>query len=204
MPQRKKSATGISLHEMIVTEWHRLGAVSIGTRELLRIQQAIGEAFGEYAVESPATIARELAHEGAELRHPEIIECDARWRQTQIDNQRKAFSPVSGLQNVERLRLKQAESLIKKLERLRAGFERKPDNRLLTELRNLSIEARQKAIYNSKDTSLPTARRHEQAEIAAWLMVWLETPGLFQQWVELRKSSTAFKERFATAAEELG
>ena len=194
--KRNKRAAGISRREVIVSEWRRLGAASIGTDELLRIQQAIGEAFGEHAIESPATIARELAHEGAELRHPEIIECDARWREAEIDKHLNAFSTVSVLQTVERLRLKQAESLIKKLERLRGRLERKPD--LLEELKTLAIDARRTAVSRARDTSLPIALRHEQAEIAEWLMVWLETPSLFQEWVELRKSSPAFKEKFSS------
>jgi len=194
--KQNKRAAGISRREVIVSEWRRLGAASIGTDELLRIQQAIGEAFGEDAIESPATIARELAHEGGELRHPEIIECDARWREAQIDKYLNAFSTVSALQTVERLRLKQAESLIKELERLRGGLERKPN--LLEELKTLAIDARRTAVSRARDTSLPIALRHEQAEIAEWLMVWLETPSLFQEWVELRKSSPAFKERFSS------
>ena len=194
--KQNKRAAGISRREVIVSEWRRLGAASIGTDELLRIQQAIGEAFGEHAIESPATIARELAHEGAELRHPEIIECDARWREAQIDKYLNAFSTVSALQTVERLRLKQAESLIKELERLRGGLERMPN--LLEELKTLAIDARRTAVSRARDTSLPIALRHEQAEIAEWLMVWLETPSLFQEWVELRKSSPAFKEKFSS------
>ena len=196
--QRNKSATGISRHDVIVTEWRRLGAGSIGTDELLRIQQAISETFGVHAVESPATIARELAQEGAELRHPEIIECDARWREAQIDNQLKTFSNVSALQTTERLRLKQAESLIKELEHLRVRFEGACDDRQLAQLKTLAIDARRNAISRAKDTFLPIALRHEQAEIAEWLMVWLETSNLFQPWLELRKSSPAFKEKFST------
>ena len=192
-----KTATGISRRDVMVSEWRRLGTVSIGTDELLGIQQAISEAFGEHAVASPATIARELADEGAELRHPEIIECDARWRAAQIDKQRKTFGKVSTLQTAEPLRLKQAESLIRRLERLRTRLERKPDDRLLAELKTLAIDARQTAVSRAKDTTLPIALRHEQAEIAEWLMVWLETSNLFQPWVELRKSSPAFKEKFA-------
>ena len=195
--KRNKAAAGISRRQAIVSEWRRLDTASIGTEELLRIQQAISEAFGEHAVESPATIARELAQEGAELRHPEIIECDARWREAQIDKQRMTFGKVSTLQTAEPLRLKQAESLIRRLERLRSRLERKPDDRLLAELKTLAIDARQTAVSRAKDTTLPIALRHEQAEIAAWLMVWLETPNLFQQWVELRKSSAAFKEKFS-------
>jgi len=193
-----KTATGISRRDVMVSEWRRLGTVSIGIDELLGIQQAISEAFGEHAVESPATIARELAREGAELRHPEIIECDARWRETQIDNQLKTFSNVSALQTTERLRLKQAESLIKELERLRVRFEGACDDRQLAALKTLAIDARRNAISRAKDTFLPIALRHEQAEIAEWLMVWLETSNLFQPWLELRKSSPAFKEKFST------
>ena len=114
--KRNKNATAISRRDLIVSEWRRLGAASLGSDELIRIQQAIGEAFGEQAVESPATIARDLAHEGAELRHPEIIECDARWREARIESQLKTFGKVSGLQTAEPLRLKQAESLVGRLE----------------------------------------------------------------------------------------
>src|SRR6266481_8078579 len=194
---RNKSGTGTSRHEMIVAEWRRLGAASIGTDELLRIQRAISHAFGEHVVESPASIARELAHEGAELRHPEIIECDARWREAQIDNQLKTFSKVGGLQPDQPLRLKQAELLIRELERLSGRLEQTRNRRQLMKLRTLAIDARRAAVTRAKDTSLPNAHRYEQAEIAEWLMVWLETPTLFQQWVELRKSSPAFKEKFS-------
>ena len=195
--KRNKNATAISRRDLIVSEWRRLGAASLGSDELIRIQQAIGEAFGEHAVESPAAIARELAHEGAELRHPEIIECDARWRETQMDSQLKTFGKVSALQTAEPLRLKQAESLVGRLEHLRGRFERTGDDRQIAELRALAIDARRAAVSRARDTSLPIAIRHEQTEIAEWLMVWLETPNLFEQWVELRKSSRAFKERFS-------
>lgn len=195
--QRNKNAAAISRRDLIVAEWRRLGAASLGSDELIRIQQTIGEAFGEHAIESPATIARELAHEGAELRHPEIIECDARWREAQIDSHLKTFGKVSALQATEPLRLKQAESLIEKLERLRDRFERTGDDRQIAELRTLAIDARRTAVSRARDTSLPIAIRHEQTEIAEWLMVWLETPNLLQQWLELRKSSPAFRERFS-------
>src|SRR2546421_1371004 len=196
--QKNKNAAAISRRDLIVSEWRRLGAASLGSDELIRIQQAMGEAFGEHAVESPATIARELAHEGAELRHPEIIEWDARWREAQIESQLKTFGKVNGLQTAKPLRLKQAESLVERLEHLRGRFERKGDDRQIEELRALAIDARRAAVSRAKDTSLSIALRHEQAEIAAWLMVWLETPNLFKQWVELRKSSRAFKEKFST------
>ncbi|HEY0350295.1 MAG TPA: hypothetical protein VGC60_19320, partial [Pyrinomonadaceae bacterium] len=144
--KRNKNATAISRRDLIVSEWRRLGAASLGSDELIRIQQAIGEAFGQHAIESPATIARELAHEGAELRHPEIIECDARWREAQMDSRLKTFGKVSALQTGESLRLKQAESLVGRLEQLRGRLERTHDDRQLAELRALAIDARRAAV----------------------------------------------------------
>jgi hypothetical protein len=194
--KRNKSGMGPNRRDLIVSEWRRLGTVSIGTAELNRIQQAIGEVFGQHAIESPATIARELAHEGAELRHPEIIECDAHWREAKINNRLKTFDKVNALQAAEPLRLKQAESLIEQLEQLRDQFEQTGDDQT-AELRALAVDARRAALSRAKDASLQIAVRHEQSEIAEWLMVWLETPNLFLQWLELRKSSPAFKERFS-------
>ena len=40
-------------------------------------------------------------------------------------------------------------------------------------------------------------RPPEIIEISEWFRVWLETPNLFNQWLELRRSSEAFKEKFS-------
>jgi len=71
------------LHHLIVSTWKALGETAIGEEELLAIQSAVAASMNEDQLLSPAAIARELAREGAELRHPEIIECDARWRASQ-------------------------------------------------------------------------------------------------------------------------
>src|SRR6266700_2561895 len=42
------------------------------------------ESVGAGAVESPAAIARTLSDEGAVLRHPDVLECDARWREQNL------------------------------------------------------------------------------------------------------------------------
>jgi len=40
-------------------------------------------------------------------------------------------------------------------------------------------------------------KRQEKQEIANWFRVWLETPDLFTDWLELRKSSDEFRQLFA-------
>jgi len=43
---------------------------------------------------------------------------------------------------------------------------------------------------------LSAAQRREQAEIAQWFAVWLQTPDIFAEWVGLRKASAEFKKLF--------
>src|SRR5204862_27251 len=76
--------------EIITSIWRRMGATSVGEQELLAIQDALPEET------SPASIARELAAAGAALRHPEVIECDARWREGQIASQIRPIHSNTG------------------------------------------------------------------------------------------------------------
>ena len=43
-------------------------------------------------------------------------------------------------------------------------------------------------------------KRKEKTEIASWFQVWLETPDLFSDWLELRKSSEEFQRLFGSAS----
>ena len=45
-------------------------------------------------------------------------------------------------------------------------------------------------------------KRREKQEIARWFQVWLETPDLFADWLELRKSSEEFRISFGGDASE--
>jgi hypothetical protein len=184
--------------EKVVDVWRSLGEPTVGEDELRQVQKALGREFASAAaVISPATIARILADEGAELRHPEIIEFDARWREARIENEAKGLSSISSLTAARALSLKQAESLIKRLEKLRQRFDRMRNEQSSRQLQTLAIEGRQAAILRAKSSSLGEAGRLEQAEIAEWLRIWLQTPTLFEQWLELRKSSTDFQKKFS-------
>jgi Ni/Co efflux regulator RcnB len=186
MKAKGKGSPGIppaSINEAIVSTWRRMGFTSVGKQELLAIQQALGEEL------SPASIARQLAAADAELRHPEIIECDAEWRERQIANRDRTLA------DLRPLTLNDAEKAISTFEALRLRAIDEQDEMKLRDLRELAIEARRNALNRvSQD---PSQRREEQAEIAEWLRVWLETPEICAHWIELRKASAAFKNKFA-------
>src|SRR5437870_10289518 len=117
---RHKGGGARTRHELTIEVWVGMGRAAVGENELREIQRAIAKRFGEGAVDSPAAIARLLADEGAELRHPEVIEFDARWREMKIES--GEFPGDDEVVAVKPLTLKQAETLIRKFERVRGKF----------------------------------------------------------------------------------
>ena len=194
---KRKDPTNVSdqsRREFIVSTWRALRSASVGVDELAEIQKAFAEAFD--AMMSPASIARELAQAGAELRHPEIIEADARWRQSQVEDRMKTLGGLSALLQAEPLSLTAAEQAMAELEHLRVRFTHEDNTPAVNDLRIVAIDARQSAVNRAREISLTPAVRDVQTEISEWLRVWLETPDLFTQWLELRKGSKSFREKF--------
>src|SRR6185503_20039477 len=126
---------------------------------------------------------------------PEIIESDVRWRESLVNSRRVKFAAVEPLSSGAR-NTRDAGMLISKMEMLRQEFERDGDETGLGELRTLAADARQRAEAMGKNRKLDEAVRSEQSEIAEWLKVWLQTPTLFENWLELRKRSEEFRKRF--------
>ena len=195
---RSRQPASPTKRRLIIEVWDRLGRTTIGERELREIQRSIRSQFGQGAYESPAAIARVLADEGAELRHPEVIEFDARWRAAKIENDSGRFRGLEDLVAGRPLRLKKAEALIKKLEKLRQRAEASSDQMAATQARTMAVNTRQITELLAKDRTLDQPERAEQAEIAEWLKVWIQTPNLFADWLELRRRSPEFQKKFST------
>ncbi len=45
-------------------------------------------------------------------------------------------------------------------------------------------------------------KREEKEEIANWFRIWLETPDAFFDWLDVRKKSPEFHEKFPHAEDE--
>jgi hypothetical protein len=146
---------------------------------------------------SPAAIARVLADEGADLRHPEVIESDARWREAKMETESRRLKGLDELLTASPLQLRKAEGLIRKLEKMRQRSEMSGDQTALNQVRTMAVSARQHAELLAKDRKLKQHERAEQAEIVEWLRVWIQTPGLFADWLELRRRSPEFQKKFS-------
>lgn len=176
--------------QVIIEYWRGEQCPRVGARELSQLQSLLATRFGGADLDSPATIARVLADEGAELRHPEVIECDAQWRADFL--QRPSQDSAELPDAKETLTLAAVEPFIEKLEQLAR------DKADIQRLRSVAIEARKTAQLEARRKSLSESQRNEQIEIAEWLGVWIKTPRLFRDWLELRKRSAEFRRMFGS------
>lgn len=178
--------------DLIIEVWEKLDCESVGAVEIEAIETAVEARFGAGAVDSPMVIARLLADEGAELRHSEILglfvsrkkplrdeALDATWlRFDSIPNAVRSMRAVE----IERRKAAGAEATGRLRERL--------------------MEARSRAIDASRNPRIDIAKRAELAEIGEWLTLFLQTPEIFANWLELRINSRDFKERFKPSEPE--
>ena len=195
MPRKQPSLAAQAARESIVRLWLELGRPPVDAQFLKAVQLQLANSSESPAI-SPASVARLLADEGAELRHPEIIESDVRWRESLVNSRMDKFAAVEPLSAGARLNIQDAGVLISKMEKLRQEFERDDDVTRLDELRTLAADARQRAEGSGKNRKLNETVRGEQSEIAEWLKVWLQTPTLFENWLELRRRSEEFRRKF--------
>jgi hypothetical protein len=175
--------------DLIIEVWEALDCESVGSAELVEIQRALREKFGEGGLESPASIARTVADEGAVLRHPEVFSCDARWREQVMfgDGFEQSLSFSS---------LAEASESIRKLESWRKQLAEEDVPAKLRHLRELALKAKQDLQLVTRSRVVAERRRYEAGEMVQWLTIWLQDPAIFEDWLSLRQRSAEFVEKF--------
>jgi hypothetical protein len=176
-----------TIPDLIIEVWEALDCESVGARELEQIQQVLLEKFGEGAVVSPASIARTVADEGAVLRHPEVFDFDAQWRE------RKIMATSAELNFAS---LTDAFASFVKLDEQRQRLEGANDEPGLKRLRQFIVDARADAQLRAQSKIISASHREEAKEISNSLRVWLESPELFLDWLDLRRRSPEFIKKF--------
>jgi hypothetical protein len=178
--------------DLIIEVWEYLDCESVGASELEQIQQALTEKFGAGAVTSPASIARTVADEGAVLRHPEVFQCDVNWREQNLKRwefrQRLDFSDFSSaFASVVRLEEKRLQLQLSDEATGAIG---------LRELREIVVAVRKDSLLQARSKILDSSVRERLKEISEWLTVWLQSPELFSDWLDLRRRSPEYKKKF--------
>jgi len=176
--------------DLIIEVWEALDCESVGERELLAIMETLTETLGAGSVISPAMIARELADEGALLRHPEVLRCDTKWREQQLAELLAAGELNFGS-------LDAAKVSLLKIEELRREAEAESNEPALQRLRAVVVQQSEATGAVARSRIVPAQERMVANEIIAWLRVWLQQPRLFADWLSLRQRSPEYLKEFS-------
>jgi hypothetical protein len=176
-------------NDLIIEVWEKLDCESIGAKEIIAIEEVINEVLGKGAVDLPMQIARLLADEGAELRHSEIMK---------INIERLLESPYDAIfRNILKFSdFKEALNSIRQLENLRRKFLSDKNKEALALLRKKVIQGKERTLMISKNEKVDEKKRLEKAEISEWFSLWLQSPEIFENWIQVRLNSKDFKENF--------
>jgi hypothetical protein len=175
--------------DLMIEVWEKLDCESVGAAEIEAIEEAVSARFGDAAVESPMHIARVLADEGAALRHAEIMQL---WVKRFEDRPHEAeFRNL-----IKTVDLDSARRSMKQAENLRKKFISLGDKDGLRLLRDEVLEVKAELQKAARNKTLDAKRRQMSAEMVEWLTLWLQSPELFDNWIELRRNSADFTKRF--------
>ena len=89
-----------------------------------------------------------------------------------------------------------AESSLHQLDAIYREYSQTADRVGTLLVRSLVVKGKQRAGSLAANQRVSTERRQQKQEIANWFRVWLETPDLFFDWLELRKQSEEYKRLF--------
>ncbi len=186
-----KRWSGRTRDELIIEVWEALDCESVGTRELDQIQEALREKFGDGALESPASIARTVADEGAVLRHPEVFVCDTKWREQLI-------SSADYLRSLSFANLADAAESIRKLASWRTKFASQERKKIeLSRLKEFVLKTKQDLQLVGRSSLVDPRKQAESREIVQWLTIWMQDPAIFEDWLSLRRRSPEFVKKFS-------
>ena len=87
-----------------------------------------------------------------------------------------------------------AEQTLLRLEAMRQKYFANNDDKGLRYCRDMALLGRKRAELLSRNPRVRAAKRRQKSEIAFWFRVWLETPELFRDWLELRKGTRSFRQ----------
>lgn len=128
--------------------------------------------------QSPASIARAEADEGAQLTHRDVLDADVRWRSA------KLFT-------AEELNFDTPAAAIAWMEHLSS----RPD---ADQFRQAVLNIKRELEFVVGSERLSEKDRQLAQEIGQWLTVWLQNPLIFRDWFALRRNTAEFLQSFGS------
>ncbi len=96
--------------------------------------------------------------------------------------------------------LEEAEMCLVRLDELLRKFRSEKERAAVQRVLEVAQMGRRRAEMIARNRRVEAHKREEKKEILQWFRIWLETPDTFFDWLELRKQSPEYQQRFAASA----
>jgi len=157
-----------------------------GRREIRKIQAYLRKQLGTSGQISESYVAQVLVDAGGVINYPNPF--------VSPPTEEPYGSKLEGALRFENLRV--TEKSIDRLQNLYAEYLDAQDRRGTVLIRQLISKGRKRALILAASSRVALKKRQEKAEIARWFGVWLDTPDLFFDWLEIRKASKEYRQQF--------
>ena len=95
-----------------------------------------------------------------------------------------------------------AEVSLMRLDELLRRFKAHGENAAAERVMEVGRLGKRRAEMISRNHKVEARKRAEKEEIASWFRIWLENPDAFFDWLDVRKQTPEFREKFPGAEEE--
>ncbi len=99
--------------------------------------------------------------------------------------------------------LEEAEMCLVRLDELLRKFRAEGERAAVERVLEVARLGRRRAEMIARNPKVDVTKRAEKQEVMQWFQIWLETPDAFFDWLDVRKQSPDFQQRFA-ASDEAG
>jgi hypothetical protein len=98
--------------------------------------------------------------------------------------------------------LEDAEVSLTRLDELMRKFRAHGEKAAVERVLDVARLGKRRAEMIARNSKVDAHKRAEKEEIANWFRIWLETPDAFFDWLDVRKQSPEFQEKFPSLDEE--
>ncbi|MFZ4795021.1 MAG: hypothetical protein ACOYLN_12910 [Blastocatellia bacterium] len=170
--------------EMVLEIYDREAMGEVTANEIEVIQRGLLDAFGDGGAMSPAEISRVLLDEDLPVRLDQVFRMGH-----PFDSYEELFAGLAFAKSTV-----EAEESIRIIDRHHRRFIGTGDRTGVRFARQTAQRARQNALTLGNSTTRSEREKRIQLEIAQWFSIWLQTPDLFQTWLELRKRRPEYRQ----------
>jgi hypothetical protein len=169
--------------ELIVEAARELGLQKWTTAEIDQLRRKLIADHGEAGKSSNEYISEVLEAIGWKVQLTEREDAEERFEEE--------FDDILHFKTVH-----DAEVSLTRLDELMRRFQVHGEKAAVERVLEIARLGKRRAEMISHNRKVEARKRDEKREIAEWFRIWLETPDAFFDWLEVRKASPEFRQKF--------